>query len=244
MKFDLTKTYFAILSFANTIDDIGDNPAHSSTLFSNLCDYLKLKKHEIQRFKVNLLFAWSNNRNKFRDKIIKALESKKNQTQSDNNDETTLEDLPPDLKHDSTTSADDLNDSQQLIRQLSHQLSTSSISSFENEDEDNSSTKYDYTYLGTLNISIVDIVNDNIICSNLPHDKLRKLLPPKFDVTCFCIFNGFVRCKNDKFRDYAHCGQPGCPIKFKFHGVSIGLTVQVKIFSSSGKNKPPTFLSV
>lgn len=121
---------------------------------------------------------------------------------------------------------------------MSHQLSTSSISSDEKENNENnniSTTRFDYEYIGVLSVSLVDVVHKNIINSNLVHDILRESLPVKFNLNCFCIFDGFVIGKNNNFRDYAHCAQLGCPIKFKFHGITIGLNTQIKVFSTSGR---------
>lgn len=81
MKFNVTKTYFAILLYTKRADDIGDNPAQNVTLFSDLCHHFKLRKNERGNFRTNLYFAWKYNRNDLRTKVIKQLKSTQDNSQ-------------------------------------------------------------------------------------------------------------------------------------------------------------------
>lgn len=73
MTFDITKAYYAVLKFVESIEDIPEGPTRNIPIFKLICDELNITKKNRDKFRVNLYFAWKHNTNDFTQKIHRAL---------------------------------------------------------------------------------------------------------------------------------------------------------------------------
>lgn len=77
-----------------------------------------------------------------------------------------------------------------------------------------------YQLVNTITLSSTKILKNNIVCSDLLYQYLRKILPEKSKITCVLIFKDDLKTAKTKrtFRTRAKCKQPECHLKFNFHG--------------------------